>query len=141
MSPARELLLRGAARVAPWGWSHPALGGHDRAPRVAGRPAEPQNAGPDHRRSRRGRHGHRACAPPPGPGRPDAPNSDPGSAGGPDGSDLIPGGTSGRLPGTGEFPARSVKPHTQSAHRSSACASTVFTASSCKSGEPKEQGD
>ena len=30
---------------------------------------------------------------------------------------------------------------THSAHSSSACANTVFTASSCKSGEPKDQGD
>ena len=74
-----------------WGWAHPAMGGHDQAPPVARRPADPQNAGPDHRRTRRGRHGHRACAPPPGPGRPDAPNSGPGSAGGPEGSDLING--------------------------------------------------
>jgi hypothetical protein len=33
----------------------------------------------------------------------------------------------------------SIHPH--SAHSNSACASTVFTASSCKSGEPKEQGN
>ena len=91
MSPARELLLRGAARVAPWGWAHPALGGHDRAPRVAGRPAEPPNAGPDHRRTRRGRHGHRASALPVGPGRPGAPNSHTCSTSGQDGSDLING--------------------------------------------------
>lgn len=95
MSPARELLLRGATRVKPKGWAHPALGGHDWAPRAAGRPADPPDAGPGHRRTRRGRRRHRTGAPPLGPGRPDAPNSGPATASGPEGSDLIPGGRQG----------------------------------------------